>query len=175
MTAIRTGFSMSPEYQKALAKLNREERQVLGSLLLDNNAADLEMKKYLTFIDLGNRQKATERELALRETEMGQKYALGQEQLASQVGLRERELEQGLRLGRERMATSDEISRSQIAARSAIPMAEMEFEKSQYPWSLGIGLANVGAGGALGYGKMKSGEQDAATLRKIALNYGQGG
>ena len=174
MTAIRTGFYMNPEYQKALAKLNREERSVLGSLLIDTNAAEAEMKRYLTFAELGSKQKATEKRLELKESEIGKKYELGKEQLASYGALKEKEIAQDLTLGREKMTTAKDISMSRMGSKYGLEQQAIDYEKSQYPWTLGLGIADVAAGGLLGYGKMKRDIQDSEKLRRINLDiYGR--
>jgi len=172
MTAMRSSFYMTPEYQKALAKLNREERSVLGSLLLDTNAAEAEMKRYLAFAELGSKEKATARELGIKESEISKKYELGKEQLASYGILKEKEIAQDLTLGREKMATTRDISMSQMGSKYGLEQQSIDYEKSQYPWTLGLGIADVAAGGLLGYGKMKRDINEAEATKAFRKKLG---
>ena len=172
MTAMRSGFYMTPEYQKALAKLNREERSVLGSLLLDTNVAEAEMKRYLAFAELGSKQKATEEGLALKETEISKKYELGKEQLASYGILKEKEIAQNLTLGREKMTTAKDISMLRMGSQAGLEQKSLDYEKSQYPWTLGLGVADVAAGGLLGFGKMTRDIEEAEKTKAFRKKLG---
>lgn len=171
MTAPSYTFFDTPEYKQKLAKLSREDRRVFGSFLADDDEAEREMKNRLALMELGGQEKLANRSLALEERRQTEGLGLRREELASRTKLQEAEMGQRERLSGETNAAREAIARRRLAVEEGIARDQWDFERGQMPWAMGIGLANVAAGGLTGYASMKQDERNAEALKKLGLFY----
>lgn len=167
MTAASFRFFETPEYQQKLSKLSREERRVLGSFLADDDEAERDMKNRLALMELGGREKTGNRSLALQERRQTEELGLGKERLATTTRLAEKEMGQRERLSGEQNAAREAITRRRLSVEEGITRDQWDFERGQMPWSTGIGIANVAAGGLTGYANMRRDEQNAEAMRRL--------
>ena len=167
MTAPYYGFLNTPAYQRKIAQLNRQQREILNTMLVDEDEAEREIKNQLALMELGQREKTAEKGLALEERKITAQSELGKQELSLTGELKGKALTQELQLGRERMATQKNIAEREIGSKAGIEEAGLAFEEKQYPWKLGLGLADVAAGGVLGYAKMRRDIQTAESLDAI--------
>jgi len=172
MTAPFLNFLEDPTFQEAILKIERmspDQRAILNSLLTETagDYAEAEIKRQIALMELGSKEKAEERALNLRERKIQSDYELGKRELDITGALRERGLTQRGELERGKMVTQAGIRKRGIESAYRLREAELDFEKRQRPWTIGIGLADVGTGALTGYYRMKRDLASADELRKL--------
>jgi len=172
MTAPYLGFLSSPDYQKRIAKLKKNERAILSTLLVDTDEAEREMKRQLTLMELGQQREEAEKGLGLKEKGITTKYELGKESLAVKERMTQAGLAQRGELERQGMTTREDITRQRIGSEVGLREQELEYEAGQLPWLMGIGVGQVAAGGYLGYKKMQQDEELSKRYSDLLKYYG---
>ena len=149
-------FRGTPAYQKAILRLNREERGILDTLLIDQEFAETEGRKTLALARMGTEKELGEKRLAFRGEEAGARLALRETGMKATTGMRRENIEQRRTLGLARLG-----SRAERFQR------ERAFYESQLPTQKFLGWANVLAGGLTGYAGMRAGFAQAERDREM--------
>jgi len=150
-----TSWQEHPRYQRALQKLQRmspDQRAIVDTAMLDESFGDAETRKMIQSMRAGSEKKYGEKELDLKRRTHESRYELGK---------------QSLDISRQKFASDLESDRGL----QKLKRKEFEFEKKQFPISTGLGIANVGLSGYLGFQDMRLKQQMARDTLDIARLY----